>query len=51
MGSFQKQISVQELSAEGLRGIGTCTMTLAQAEGLEAHARAVSVRLAAMEQP
>ena len=47
--SFQKQIAVQELSAKGLQGIAGCAMTLARAEGLEAHARAVSRRLAAAE--
>ena len=47
--SYQKQISVQEVSAEGLRNIGPCTATLAAAEQLEAHRRAVTVRLAALE--
>jgi histidinol dehydrogenase len=47
--SFLKQITVQELSAEGLRGIGDCAVTLAEAEGLQAHAQAVRIRLAAME--
>ncbi len=46
--SFMKQISVQELSAEGLRAIGPCAVTLAEAEGLDAHARAVSLRLESM---
>lgn len=48
--SFQKQITVQEVSAEGLRQIGPCTMTLAAAEQLKAHRRAVVVRLAALEE-
>ena len=47
--SFQKQISVQEVSAQGLRNIGPCTATLAAAEQLEAHRRAVTLRLAALE--
>jgi len=47
--SFQKQITVQELSAQGLRAIGPCTITLARAERLDAHARAVGVRLTALE--
>ncbi len=47
--SFQKQISVQEVSADGLRNIGPCTATLAAAERLEAHRRAVTLRLAALE--
>ncbi|MGP1665158.1 MAG: histidinol dehydrogenase, partial [Rhodanobacter sp.] len=49
VGSFQKQISVQEISAEGLRNIGPCTATLARAEQLEAHRRAVTLRLAVLE--
>jgi histidinol dehydrogenase len=47
--SFQKQITVQELSAAGLRAIGPCTATLAAAEQLEAHRRAVTLRLAVLE--
>jgi histidinol dehydrogenase len=47
--SYQKQITVQELSAEGLRSIGPCTATLAAAEQLEAHRRAVTLRLAELE--
>jgi histidinol dehydrogenase len=47
--SFQKQISVQEVTADGLRNIGPCTATLAAAEQLEAHRRAVTLRLAALE--
>lgn len=48
--SFMKQLTVQTLSADGLRGIGECAMTLAQAEGLDAHARAVGLRLATLEE-
>ncbi len=47
--SYQKQISVQEVSAEGLRNIGPCTVTLATAEQLEAHRRAVTLRLEALD--
>ncbi|OOG47075.1 histidinol dehydrogenase [Rhodanobacter sp. C01] len=47
--SYQKQITVQEVSEEGLRNIGPCTATLAAAEQLEAHLRAVTLRLAALE--
>jgi histidinol dehydrogenase len=43
--SFQKQVTVQECSAEGLRTIGVCAATLAAAEGLEAHRRAVTLRM------
>lgn len=44
--SFLRRVNVQELSAEGLRAIGGDAMVLARAESLEAHARAVDVRLA-----
>jgi histidinol dehydrogenase len=46
--SFVKQITVQELSADGLRAIGTSAATLARAERLNAHERAVTLRLAAL---
>ena len=46
--SFQKQVTVQEASAEGLRAIGPCAATLAAAEQLDAHRRAVTLRLEAM---
>jgi histidinol dehydrogenase len=44
--SFLKQITVQELTSAGLRAIGPCAATLARAEGLQAHERAVTRRLA-----
>lgn len=47
--SFVKQITVQELSAAGLRTIGPSAATLARAESLTAHERAVTLRLAALE--
>lgn len=43
--SFQLSISVQSVSREGLAAIGPCAVTLARAEGLEAHAQAVIRRL------
>jgi histidinol dehydrogenase len=46
--SYQKQISVQELSEDGLRNIGPCAAILAAAEQLEAHRRAVTLRLEAL---
>jgi len=45
--SFQRSISVQQVSREGLRAIGPCALTLARAESLEAHAQAVVQRLEA----
>jgi phosphoribosyl-ATP pyrophosphohydrolase/phosphoribosyl-AMP cyclohydrolase/histidinol dehydrogenase len=46
--SFQKHITSQELTADGLRKLGPTVITLAEREGLEAHANAVRVRLAAL---
>jgi histidinol dehydrogenase len=46
--SFVKKITFQQLSITGLQQIGPAVIALAQAEGLEAHARAVSIRLDAM---
>jgi histidinol dehydrogenase len=43
--SFLKQITVQELTPQGLIEIGPCAATLARAERLHAHERAVTVRL------
>ncbi len=47
--SFQKQISVQTSAPEGLLRVGPCAATLAGVEGLEAHRRAVTLRLAALD--
>ena len=46
--SFQKLVTVQEASAEGLKAIGPTAVTMAQAEGLSAHALAVQLRLRAI---
>jgi histidinol dehydrogenase len=43
--SFVKKITYQKLSGEGLRNIGRTVELMAAAEGLEAHAKAVSLRL------
>ncbi len=42
---FCKVITVQQLSPEGLKSIAPAVTTIARAEGLEAHARSVEVRL------
>jgi histidinol dehydrogenase len=42
---FVKVISTQEVSPEALRALAPAVTTLARAEGLEAHARSVEVRL------
>jgi histidinol dehydrogenase len=43
--SFQKSITVQEATRAGIANAGPCAATLAHAEGLQAHARAVELRL------
>ncbi|HJS92321.1 MAG TPA: histidinol dehydrogenase [Steroidobacteraceae bacterium] len=45
---FLKHITVQELSPAGLRSLGPTAVTLARLEGLDAHAGAVTRRLAAL---
>jgi len=45
MDSFFKKITFQEISRDGLAGIGDSIMTLAVAEELQAHSNAVSIRL------
>ncbi len=49
MTDFMKRITVQELSDEGLRDLGPTAVTIAQLEGLDAHANAVQVRLRHLE--
>lgn len=43
--SFQTFVSVQSASREGVAAIGPCAVALANAEGLDAHANAVALRL------
>ena len=45
--SFQTAISVQEASRAGIAGIGPTAVAIARAEGLDAHAQAVNLRLEA----
>jgi histidinol dehydrogenase len=45
---FQKRITVQELTGPGLALLGPVAHTLAQLEGLDGHANAVTVRLNAL---
>lgn len=45
---FYRRYTVQTVSREGMQSIGPAIVTLAKAEGLQAHAFAVSVRLDAM---
>jgi histidinol dehydrogenase len=46
---FLRSMTVQELTMEGLRNIGPIATTLAKLEGLDAHARAVTERLEAID--
>ena len=43
--SFMRKMTIQELSKEGLQGLSSTIVAMADAEGLEAHAAAVKVRL------
>jgi histidinol dehydrogenase len=44
---FVRQFTVQRVTRRGLAGVGPAAVTLARAEGLEAHAASVEARLAA----
>jgi histidinol dehydrogenase len=46
---FQRRITVQELTPSGLKGLGPTARILAELEGLDAHAAAVSIRLEALQ--
>ena len=43
--SFMRKMTIQELSKEGLQGLSSTIVAMADAEGLEAHAAAVKVRI------
>jgi histidinol dehydrogenase len=43
--SFMKKITYQELTPQGLVGLSDTIVAMAEAEGLDAHARAVGIRL------
>jgi histidinol dehydrogenase len=45
LADYQRRYTVQELSAEGLTGLATTVTTMADAEGLTAHKRAVTIRM------
>ena len=50
LADFQKRMTVQELSADGLRQIGAVVELMAAAERLDAHKNAVTVRLNALKE-
>jgi histidinol dehydrogenase len=43
--SFVRKITFQELSPGGLKAIGPAVVEMAGAEGLDAHAKAVTIRM------
>lgn len=45
LADFSKRMTVQELSADGLRNLAPTVVTMAEAEGLDAHKRAVTIRV------
>lgn len=49
LGSFVKHITSSNLTAEGLRNVGGAVMQLAKVEELDAHLRAVRIRLEHMD--
>ncbi|KAI9876156.1 MAG: trifunctional histidinol dehydrogenase [Pleopsidium flavum] len=48
LGSFTKHITSSNLTKQGLRNVGPTVMTMARVEALEAHRRAVGIRLESM---
>tara|TARA_R110002049_G_scaffold14922_5_gene62044 strand:- start:160 stop:1458 length:1299 start_codon:yes stop_codon:yes gene_type:complete len=49
LSSYQKSITMQSLTKEGLKNIGKTVAILADVEGLQAHKNAVSIRLKEVE--
>ncbi|GAB5556426.1 MAG: histidinol dehydrogenase [Schleiferiaceae bacterium] len=49
--SFVKKITFQKITPQGLQNLGPAIETMAEAEGLEAHKKAVSVRLQTAQIP
>ena len=45
LADFTKRMTVQELSADGLQQLAPTVVTIAEAEGLDAHKRAVTIRI------
>lgn len=48
LADFSKRMTVQELSSDGLKGLASTVVTMAEAEGLDAHKRAVTIRMEAL---
>ncbi|MDH5886718.1 histidinol dehydrogenase [Vibrio splendidus] len=45
LADFSKRMTVQELTADGLKCLAPTVVTMAEAEGLDAHKRAVTIRI------
>ncbi|MBB1462290.1 MULTISPECIES: histidinol dehydrogenase [Vibrio] len=50
LADFSKRMTVQELTADGLKGLAPTVVTMAEAEGLDAHKRAVTIRIEKLNQ-
>ncbi|MDC0609496.1 histidinol dehydrogenase [Vibrio sp.] len=50
LADFSKRMTVQELSADGLKALAPTVVTMAEAEGLDAHKRAVTIRVEKLAQ-
>lgn len=49
LADFMKRMTVQELTRAGLQDLGPTAVTIAELEGLDAHANAVKVRMSSLE--
>ncbi|MEC8830873.1 MAG: histidinol dehydrogenase, partial [Bacteroidota bacterium] len=47
--SFMKSMTFQKISEKGIKGIGTAIELMAEAEGLQAHKNAVTLRLKSLK--
>ncbi|MGN2616501.1 histidinol dehydrogenase [Aliivibrio fischeri] len=50
LADFSKRMTVQELTVDGLKGLAPTVVTMAEAEGLDAHKRAVTIRIEKLAQ-
>ncbi len=50
LADFSKRMTVQELTADGLKSLAPTVVTMAEAEGLDAHKRAVTIRIEKLQQ-
>ncbi|WP_438877807.1 histidinol dehydrogenase, partial [Bacillus cereus group sp. Bce038] len=47
---FTKRMTVQELTADGLKALAPTVVAMANAEGLDAHRRAVTIRIEKLQE-